>query len=99
VNNTDRKQLERLYKLLKIPRFSGGATQSTSIEGLVTYALDCAHAIPMVQDILYGIGSRDPYRKNADELLDQLEEWFNKRRSENWQHPRHSKSGKNTEAA
>ena len=77
--------LRRINNCLKIPAFSGGGTQSSSIRGIMKYAHDCNEALPKIRGIITLMCIGESYDGEIEEDLRELESWSNKRESENWQ--------------
>jgi len=87
MNNTDRKKLERIYSCLRIPgcHFYGAGGQGPGIEGCISYAKDASYAIPIIQELLYITAMGETWDGEFEEKITNLEAWFKKRKSENWQ--------------
>lgn len=87
MNNTDRRQLERIHNCMQIPGCNfGGASQSATFHGVANYAKDIYHMLPRARKLLYIIGTGDEfYTGEWEELMTELEAWFNKRVKEGWE--------------
>ena len=83
MNNTDRERLRRLYECLYIPQYSG--SQTAPIEGALSYAADAQYAICKCKNILHKIGTGEMYYGEIEDELEEIEQWYSERKSENWE--------------
>jgi len=85
MNISEKKIIQRLNDCLKIPAFTGGGTQSTSLYGTLKYAHDCKTALPKIRQILTLLLIGESYDGEIKEDLCELEKWIAERNENDWQ--------------
>jgi len=83
MKDKERRQLQRIYNILDIPKFASGAN-SITIGGVASYASDCAYVLPKVRTVLHSMGTGESWDGETEEILGELESWIEKRKAEDW---------------
>lgn len=77
------EQLERVHACLGVPLPATGSRSHTTA-AVAKYAEDMRIAMPMARDLIRWIATGEPYVGAVRDQLKELEEWFLRRKHEEW---------------
>lgn len=84
------KELARIYQLVSAVPLPASGSQSTTIKAIASYANDMAIFTPMLKRLVSAFmdencGVNEEPMFSVDECLEEINEWLEKRRSQDWQ--------------